>query len=135
MQEDGVTVGAYATEFEATLEHLRRYDKHCLSDFMQTQLFVLGLNDHTRTYVSSLRPKTLEEAIRLAVTSSTADDDKSEGEGEPRHRQKRQSSGNAPTQWRQSGDVPTPPIHAEGPTPDDGRNSERSTSAAAQPTR
>jgi len=43
----------FATELEVTLEHLRCYDESCLSNFMQTQLFVSGLNAHTRTYVAT----------------------------------------------------------------------------------
>eukprot|EP00189_Rhodosorus_marinus_P009166 CAMPEP_0184748588 /NCGR_PEP_ID=MMETSP0315-20130426/20913_1 /TAXON_ID=101924 /ORGANISM="Rhodosorus marinus, Strain UTEX LB 2760" /LENGTH=174 /DNA_ID=CAMNT_0027224137 /DNA_START=94 /DNA_END=619 /DNA_ORIENTATION=- len=105
-QDDGETVDLYATEFETTLEELRRYDEHYLSDFMQVQLFVNGLNAHTHTCVSSLRPRTLEDAVRLVVTIPTAENNESEGEDKQANRRVRQSSDHPPS----------PPIHEE-PTP------------------
>jgi len=80
-QDDGATVSAYATEFE-----------HCLSDFMQAQLFFSGLSAHTRTHISSLRPRTLQNAVRLAVSIPTADDNKSESDGEKTNWQLRRVS-------------------------------------------
>jgi len=79
-QSDGESVSVCATEFRSTLEHLRGYEEYCLSDFTQTQLFISGLNAHTRTNVSSLPPRTLEAAVDVAVTIPTADDNKNEGE-------------------------------------------------------
>jgi len=67
-QREGATVSDYAMEFETTLGHLRRYDAECFSEFMQTQLFVMGLGTHQQTYVRALLPKTLHQAIELAVS-------------------------------------------------------------------
>jgi len=39
---EGASVNEYATEFEFTLDHLRRYDPTCLSEFMQIQLLGHG---------------------------------------------------------------------------------------------
>mmetsp|Transcript_7602 Transcript_7602/g.11298 ORF Transcript_7602/g.11298 Transcript_7602/m.11298 type:complete len:156 (-) Transcript_7602:1516-1983(-) len=66
-QREGATVNEYSKEFESRLEHLRRYDAECLREFMQTQLFVMGLRTYQQTYVRALPQQTLQHAIELAV--------------------------------------------------------------------